>query len=192
MTEVDAGWLRSMAVVSRRRSMLTSYSSCGGERLSAWRNMCAAHSEPMGMMFGEGWRDEARSADVEVNALLPAQLGKGVNARVFAVALDWVHSGRLEHGALSAETAVPVLMLAIIWRSHRSSACAAAGLWKHWSQEMSLPYLSLRSPCSRRCVPRSCANSSICVPCMPNCRAATAGVAWHSIHIMHPSNHCHG
>ena len=61
---VDAAWLRTMAAIAASEPTCDVVFVVGGERLPALRHLCAGHSEPLGMLFGDGWRDESHGGDV--------------------------------------------------------------------------------------------------------------------------------
>ena len=61
---VDAAWLRTMAVIAVSEPTCDVVFVVGGERLPALRHLCAGHSEPLGMLFGDGWGDKSHGGDV--------------------------------------------------------------------------------------------------------------------------------
>ena len=106
---VDLAWQQVMLTLARSEELCDVVFVVGGTRLPALRHLCALHSEPLAMLFGEDWRDRPHGGDLDVGALVQLD-GDVLTPLVFGAVLDFVHSGRAE--TIDAGSAVPILMLA--------------------------------------------------------------------------------
>ena len=67
---VDAEWQGTMSALIRTEALCDVVFVVNGERLPALRHLCAAHSEPLAMMFGEDWRSHVHSGDIDVDTVV--------------------------------------------------------------------------------------------------------------------------